>query len=407
MARSLRDSKLDTRDARTRLKVRGKPYWRLIEPGLHLGYRRLAGRPGTWCVRRYVGNQTYTVETLKGVVADDFADADGKTVLDFKQAQREAQKHKPKVGPLTVAGAIEQYLTYLVDNGKSADDARYRADALILPPLGGIEISALSTEKLRGWLSALAKTPAKRRKAEAGAEPLRRRRSSANRTWTVLQAALNLAFKEEHVPDAAAWQRVKPFRGVDAARVRYLTLAECQRLINACDPDFRQLVQAALQTGCRYGELARLRVHDFNPDSGTVTVQQSKSGRPRHIVLTDEGVTLFRQWCTGRTGSALLFTRDGEPWQKSNQGRPMRLACARAKIDPAINFHGLRHSYASLTVMNGAPLLVVAKNLGHVDGRMVEKHYGHMAPSYVADAIRAAAPRFGIEPDDKVAVLRP
>jgi hypothetical protein len=57
--------------------------------------------------------------------------------------------------------------------------------------------------------------------------------------------------------------------------------------------------------------------------------------------------------------------------------------------------------------MNGTPLMVVAKNLGHADTRMVEKHYGHLAPSYVADAIRAGAPRFGIEPPDpNVAVLR-
>jgi len=45
--------------------------------------------------------------------------------------------------------------------------------------------------------------------------------------------------------------------------------------------------------------------------------------------------------------------------------------------------------------MNGAPLVVVAKHLGHVDTRMVERHYGHLAPGFVADAIRAAAPRFG------------
>jgi hypothetical protein len=37
---------------------------------------------------------------------------------------------------------------------------------------------------------------------------------------------------------------------------------------------------------------------------------------------------------------------------------------------------------------------VVAKNLGHTDTRMVEKHYGHLAPSYIAEAIRAGAPRF-------------
>jgi hypothetical protein len=45
--------------------------------------------------------------------------------------------------------------------------------------------------------------------------------------------------------------------------------------------------------------------------------------------------------------------------------------------------------------MNGVPLMVVAKNLGHVDTRMVERHYGHLAPSFIADAIRAGAPRFG------------
>ena len=73
----------------------------------------------------------------------------------------------------------------------------------------------------------------------------------------------------------------------------------------------------------------------------------------------------------------------------------MKDACERGKIDPAASFHVLRHTYASLMIMNGAPLMVVARNLGHADTRMVEKHYGHLAPSYIVDAIRAGAPRFG------------
>jgi hypothetical protein len=52
--------------------------------------------------------------------------------------------------------------------------------------------------------------------------------------------------------------------------------------------------------------------------------------------------------------------------------------------------------------MAGAPLMVVARNLGHADTRMVERHYGHLAPSYISDAIRAAAPKFGIKPERKV-----
>ena len=55
--------------------------------------------------------------------------------------------------------------------------------------------------------------------------------------------------------------------------------------------------------------------------------------------------------------------------------------------------------------MAGAPLVVVARNLGHRDVRMVELHYGHLAQSYVADEIRRAAPRFGFEPDDTVVPL--
>jgi hypothetical protein len=39
---------------------------------------------------------------------------------------------------------------------------------------------------------------------------------------------------------------------VEVARVRYLTVAEAERLMNASDPEFRPLVRAGLETGCRY-----------------------------------------------------------------------------------------------------------------------------------------------------------
>ena len=64
------------------------------------------------------------------------------------------------------------------------------------------------------------------------------------------------------------------------------------------------------------------------------------------------------------------------------------------------------HTWASHAVMNGVPLMVVAKNLGHADTRMVEKHYGHLAPSYIVDAIRAGAPRYGGKTSKRVVPLR-
>ena len=157
------------------------------------------------------------------------------------------------------------------------------------------------------------------------------------------------------------------------------------------------LVQAALLTGCRYGELTALRVTDFNPDAGTLAIRASKSGKPRHVVLTSEGQRFFAAATAGKPGDALILSRsNGEPWGRSHQRRPLKEACAVAKISPAVSFHIPHHTHGSTLAMKGVPLPVIAKQLGHADTRMTEKHYAHLAPSYVADTIRASFPDLGI-----------
>jgi integrase len=106
--------------------------------------------------------------------------------------------------------------------------------------------------------------------------------------------------------------------------------------------------------------------------------------------LTEEGIALFLRPAAGRGGDEFLLG-------KGQQNRPLADACKRAGIVPAINFHALRHTYASLSLMVGAPLLVVARALGHATTRMTEMHYAH--PSFEASEIRRTAPRFGIAPD--------
>lgn len=101
----------------------------------------------------------------------------------------------------------------------------------------------------------------------------------------------------------------------------------------------------------------------------------------------------------------ILTNAAGNAWGTGHQKEPIKVACTAARITPAISFHILHHTWASLAVMNGVVPMVVAKNLGHTDTCMVEKHYGHLAPSYVADAIRAGAPRFGTVGKGNVAVL--
>lgn len=135
-------------------------------------------------------------------------------------------------------------------------------------------------------------------------------------------------------------------------------------------------MRGALLTGARYSELARMHVADFHRDSGTVLVRTSKAGKVRHIELTTEGLEFFQEITPGRTGTEFLFHRDGAAWGNASTA-PARRSLPRCQGDPRPP-HSTRcaHTYASLIVMNGVPLMVVARNLGHADTRMVEKHYG-------------------------------
>jgi integrase len=429
MARTVRDTNLETRAARLRLTPRRKPYWRVLESGLHLGYRRTKEGGGSWVARRFIGEGRYS-ETKIGT-ADDLQEADGVILRSFKQAQEAARDwwrieerrelgHAPEDGPYTVAKALDAYFAERERRGsKGLAKDRAAANVRVLPELGDVEIGKLTTKRLRDWQSSLATAPkltrtgqtTKKRKSQAvdpkDADAVRARRSTANRTLTVLKAALNHAFHEGRVVTDDAWRKVKPFREADAPVVQFLSDDECRRIVNACQGAFRHIVRAALLTGCRYGELTRMRAADFNSDAGTITVQLSKAGKPRHVVLNDEGQALFAELTAGKTGRDPIFVRDdGEPWGPSHQQRPLDAASTRAKIEPAATFHILRHTYASSLAMRGVPMGVIAAQLGHADTRMTEKHYAHLAPNYVAETVRAALPPLGIVDSVNVVALK-
>ena len=92
MARKVRDKDLGDRASRGKLKPSGKPYWRILDQGLHLGYRKNKNS-GKWVVRLYQkGAKTpYVTDTLPGV-ADDKADPNGIEVFSFFQAQDKARE---------------------------------------------------------------------------------------------------------------------------------------------------------------------------------------------------------------------------------------------------------------------------------------------------------------------------
>jgi integrase len=417
MARTVRNGKIDTRSARVKLAERREPYWTVLSAGCALGYRRGA-KGGTWIAKFRDADGQRHLEALGAT--DDSRDADGLSVYSFAQAQERARAwfqskareaagdFVPHDGPYTVADALADYRAdYQRRGGKAIDRLDWSAAAWIVPELGAVPLDRLTKTRIVTWHQKIAETPprlrtkagaaAKHREADASPEAVRQRRSTTNRLLTILKAILNHAHREGRCASDDAWRTVRGFREADAARLRYLSDDESRRLTNACPPDFRALVTAALLTGCRYGELTAMIVDDFISDAGTVRVRTSKSGKPRHVVLTQEGRDFVAGLAAGKPGSVRLFLRsNAKPWGKSDQQRPLLAACEVAKIDPPVNFHGLRHTYASRLAMRNVPLAVIAAQLGHSDTRMVEKHYGHLSPGYIADTVRAAFGSLGI-----------
>jgi integrase len=179
-------------------------------------------------------------------------------------------------------------------------------------------------------------------------------------------------------------------------------------LVNACSPIFRDLVRGALLTGCRDSELTRMRAADFNPRAGALTVRFSKAGKARHVALNGEGQKLFASLTAGSGPAELIFRRaNGKVWGQSHQQRPLVEASKAAKLEPPASFHILRHTYASALAMKGVPMGVIAAQLGHSDTRMTEKHYAHLAPSYVTDTVKAMLPAFGIIEESNVVLINP
>ena len=153
MARTVRNAKIDTPSARAKLPKRREPYWVVLTKGCAVGYRR-GKNGGNWIARwrNPEGKQQYHAlgaaddalsQEESGGKALPYAEAQAAAREWFTKRGKEA-KGTAKTGPYTVADTITDYLAeYEAGGGKAVKDARTRADALITPVLGNIEVADL------------------------------------------------------------------------------------------------------------------------------------------------------------------------------------------------------------------------------------------------------------------------
>jgi integrase len=143
----------------------------------------------------------------------------------------------------------------------------------------------------------------------------------------------------------AAWRiGLQAFHHVDAARERWLSRAEVVRLLRACRTDFRKLVQAAVYTGCHYGELCRAVAGDYDAARKTLRVPITKTGRSRDVFLNDEASEFFTGLVVNKASNDRLLMRTDAtrgtayPWGTCHRVRRIALACKRAGIHPRFLF---------------------------------------------------------------------
>ncbi len=360
---------IDTPKARAKLSPRREPYWvKVAGKGKHLGFRSTESG-GFWIAKLRTPDGNRTTQSLGGADKLDYTAALQAALLWFESVTG------PAPSEVKIKHVISAYLDYLHNNKApgSYESARSRAGNHILPQLGEQRVANLTTDKYERWLDKLGE-----RLAHGSNDPEVRRKAryNANSALKELKAALNRAHRSNRTLDADEWRYVKRLEnGSTKGRDVFFSAAESQRLVNACEGSFRDLVIFGLLTGCRLGEAVQMRVRDFDADRGQWDMALGKTG-PRTCVLTNAAIDLLGRLTAGREKADLVFLREnGEPWNKSNIRLRMNIAIKRAKLDPNASFYTLRHTYISSQLNAGVPTLAIAQNVG-TGVAQIEKHYG-------------------------------
>lgn len=155
-------------------------------------------------------------------------------------------------------------------------------------------------------------------------------------------------------------------------------------------PDQVAAVRLLMLTGCRHGEILGLRWQDVHP--GHLDLGDSKTG-PRRVFLGEPATVLLSKRQERRQASSpFVFPRRDDPSRPHPSLKSFWLLLrSHAELPPTLRLHDLRHSYASLAVMNGETLIMTGKLLGHRHASSTQR-YAHLSDEYLlAAAERIAA----------------
>ena len=328
---------------------------------------------------------------------------DGKRHSAYTDTRKEAQaKYRefygnaekgllPSPEKLTLGQHMERWLGDVVKGAVRPRTHKGYGDVArlhILPALGKVKLSQLQPNQVQQLYGQL---------AASGLAP-----KSVRNVHAVLRRALNQAVDWNLVPRNVATLAHPP----RAARheVEVLSPEQVRTLLTAARGDrWEPLIVSALATGMRQGELLGLKWADVDLTRRTIHVQRQlqrdgtfaepKTAKGRRTIdLPASCVAMLKDYRRQQTEERLLV---GPEWQHNDlvfcthQGRPLsqrnilrayKLILRRASLPP-VSFHALRHTAATLLLLQGVHPKVVQERLGHSNISMTLDIYSHLIPS--------------------------
>jgi len=276
----------------------------------------------------------------------------------------------------------EHYLPYVKSYKRAVTTDISLLKNHVLPRFGGRymdEITRVDVQKMHNERRA------------SGAAP-----GSANRLLILMRYIFNLALKWE-----IAGVKTNPCKGVPLMEEnnkmeRYLSVEEAQRLYESvCKSENTMLqfiVPMLILTGARKREVLDAKWQDFDFTRRIWRIPMSKSGKARHVPLSDGAMALL----------ATMTRKPGCDWAFANPdtGKPyVSVFCAwdnaRKKAGLAdVRMHDLRHSFASLLINSGRTLYEVQHILGHTQVKTTQR-YAHLSQDTLLAAANAATAAVG------------
>ena len=250
---------------------------------------------------------------------------------------------------------------------------RYVLDRQLLPTFGSRRLDRIAPARIRRWFDAYSRT------APGG----------ANHALGILAQILNFAIAHGHID-------TNPARCIRRNRrtplTRFLSRDEIARLHRALDGQTGRrrgqqadIIRLLLLTGCRRNEIVNLRWSEVHDDR--LVLEDSKTGR-RTVPLNSQARRVLERQSRG--AGPFVFPSSRDPSRPRGANLPLWYSVRREAGIRDVRLHDLRHTMASHAVMNGVPVPVVCRMLGHSNTRMTLR-YAHLGDR----DIEAAAERIG------------